>query len=412
MTRSLVFYPFGCRRIASMASKLDLPPAEKRFDFAELSIAVVLGLAMTLTALLLCVIPFSGNLAGGRDFVCFWATGYQLVHHADPYSLREMEPLEHSAGLGPKGALLMRNPPWALPLVYPLGYVGIRLASVAWTLLLLACLLISVWIVRQMHGAPGNLIHWLGASFSPALICLVMGQTSLLALLGLALFLRYHSSRPFAAGAALWLCALKPQLFVPFSMVLLAWIIVTRSYKIIAGAAVALVLSSLIATVIRPVAWSDYIRLMRSPSVEDEFIPCLSDAIRFWIKPQAIWLQYLPAALCCVWALVFFWRRRDVWNWTEHGSLLMLLSLLAAPYSWFYDQCVAIPALLHGAYLTRYRWMLTILAVLIVLVDVEMCKVHVLSPLYLWNVPVWLAWYIIARATAVKDAAPQPAASA
>lgn len=373
----------------------------------ELSIAVVMGLALTLTVLFLCLIPFSGNMAGSRDFVCFWATGQQLVHHGDPYDWNQMERIEHAAGLEPKGALLMRNPPWALPLVYPLGFVGIRVASVFWSLLLIACLVAAVRIVGQLHGSPSNLPLWLGVAFSPALICLTMGQTSLLSLLGLALFLKFHRNRPFAAGAAMWLCALKPQLFVPFSVVLLVWILVNRSYKILAGAGVTLVFSSLLATAIRPPAWQEYLHLMRSADVEDNLIPCLSDAIRFWIDPRAIWIQYVPAVICCVWALIYFWRRRHRWDWMDNGSPLLLVSLLGAPYCWFYDQCVAIPAILHGAYLTRRRWMLTVLAVIIVILDVEMCKVKVLSPLYLWNVPLWLAWYLFARASAVSTEEPR-----
>ena len=50
-------------------------------------------------------------------------------------------------------------------------------------------------------------------------------------LLGLVLFLRLHRSSPFLAGVSLWLCLLKPHLFVPFGIVLIVWAIVTRSYS-------------------------------------------------------------------------------------------------------------------------------------------------------------------------------------
>ncbi len=136
---------------------------------------------------------------------------------------------------------------------------------------------------------------------------------------------------------------------------------------------------------------------MRSPAVENEFIPCLASAIRQWVDPGATWLQYLPAALCCVWALFYFWRRRAAWDWKTHGSLLMLVSLVAAPYCWLYDQCLAIPALLDGAYATRSRNLLAVLALAILVMDIEICAVRVLSPLYLWTAPAWLAWYLFAH---------------
>lgn len=393
-----------CCRIAFMPARLEFRPARENRDLAEMSIAVVAGLALALIVLFVVVVPIAGNLAASRDFVSYWATGQQLVHHADPYNTSAVEALERSAGFPyKKVVLLMRNPPWALPLVYPLGFLGVRVAAILWTFILLACFLISVRIAHQLYGSHANHIHWLGFAFTPALICLIMGQTSLLALLGLVLFLRFHRHRPFAAGAALWLCGLKPHLFLPFVAALVLWIIVSRSYRLLAGAIAAFALSSALAFFIDPRAWTGYIHMMRSPSVENDFIPCLADALRHWIAPQTIWVQYLPAAFCCIWALVYFWRRRSSWNWVTDGSPLVLVSLLAAPYCWLYDQCLAIPALLGGAYASRSRNLLAVLPLLILAMDIEICAVKVFSPLWLWTAPAWLAWYLFASASAAKE---------
>jgi Glycosyltransferase family 87 len=373
-------------------------------DITELSIATVGGLALALITMFLCVVPLAGNVTGTRDFVVFWATGQQLMHHANPYDPVAMNRIERAAGLpAGYGILYMRNPPWALPLVLPLGLVGLRIGALLWSLELLACLIVSGWLIRLMHGRPENRIHWLAFSFAPALLCLIMGQTALFALLGLVLFLRLYQTHPFAAGLALWLCALKPHLFLPFGIVLLAWVIVSRSYKILAGAAVAMAASSEAAWLIAPSAWSGYSEMMRAPGIEKEFIPCLSVAIRLWFVPRAVWLQYLPVALACAWALAYYWRRRDVWNWMKDGSLLMLVSLLAAPYCWLYDQALAIPALLHGAYAARSRHLLTALALVnIPIVIALICGIKAISALWLWAAPAWLAWYLLARASATE----------
>ena len=391
-----------------MASKPDPPPVEEPRDFAQLAIAVAAGLALAVTILFIFAVPVAGKLAATRDFVSYWATGRQLVHHGNPYDRNAISALEHSAGLDARAVLIMRNPPWALPLAYPLGFLGLRIAAILWTLLLLACLLISVRMLHQLHGAPHNHIHWLGIAFTPAIICLTMGQTSLFALLGLILFFRFHRCHPFNAGAALWLCALKPQLFLPFAAVLALWIVVSRSYKLLAGAAFSLALTSAAAFLIDPSAWPDYARMMRSPAVDNQFIPCLADAMRHWLLPRAAWLQCLPAALACLWALVYFWRRRAHWDWLTDSSPLILVSLLAAPYCWFYDQGLAIPALLDGAYATRSRKLLAILALLILAADIEICFVKVTSTLFLWTAPAWLLWYLFVRATAARDSTPPP----
>jgi len=391
-----------------MPSDLDTPPAQSPRDFAEFSIAAVAGLTLALTTLFIFAVPIAGNLAASRDFVSYWATGRQLVHRANPNDRDAIKRIESSAGLTVPVVLIMRNPPWALPIAFPLGFLGLRVAAIVWTLLLLACFLYSIHLLRQLYGSPPNRIHWLAFAFTPALICLTMGQTTLFSLLGLVLFLSLHLRRPFAAGAALWLCALKPHLFLPFAAVLFAWIVISRSYKLLAGAVAALALSTGAAYVIDPRAWADYIRMMRSPAVENDFIPCLADAARHWLLPSAAWLQYLPAALCSIWALFYFWRRRAHWDWLANGSPLMLVSLLVAPYCWFYDQCLAIPALMDAAYATRSRSLLTVLALMLLLADIELGSVRVASPLWLWPAPAWFAWYLFARAATANQARLSP----
>ncbi len=387
-----------------MTSKIDSSVVRRNVDLAELSIAVVGGLAFALIAMFMFVAPLAGNKLSTRDFVVFWATGQQLVQHANPYNAASMDRIERAAGLpAGYGILYMRNPPWALPLVLPLGLVGLRMGALLWSLELLAALIASGWLVYVMNGRQRNRIHWLAFSFAPALLCLIMGQTALFALLGLVLFLYLYRTQPFASGLALWFCALKPHLFLPFWIVLLAWVIVSRSYKVLAGAAVAVVASCSVTWLIDPSAWSGYSEMMRAPTIEKEYIPCLSVAMRFWLSPSAMWLQYLPAALACAWALAYYWHRRLVWDWMKDGGLLMLISLLAAPYCWLYDQVLALPALLQGAYATRSRYLLAALALVNIPILIALiCGIKAVSPLWLWAMPVWLAWYLLARASATE----------
>jgi hypothetical protein len=259
---------------------------------------------------------------------------------------------------------------------------------------------VSVRMVWQMYGRPRSLLNFLGYSFAPALVCLIVGQTSLFALLGLVLFLRLHGSRPFLAGMSLWLCALKPHLFLAFGVVLLAWVVVSRCYKVVLGAAVAMGASCLTAWWIDPTAWRDYGRMMRTYGIEREFIPCWSVVLRLWVRPQAMWIQYLLPALGCSWAVAYFWKRRHAWSWSKDGSVLMLVSILSAPYCWVFDQVVAIPALLQGAHVTQSRILLTLLALASLAIEIGLvCGIKLPSAFYLWTAPAWLAWYLFALAS-------------
>jgi hypothetical protein len=385
------------------------PQAKPRIDFAEFSIATVAGLALAFTTMFLCVVPLAGKIAASRDFVCFWATGQQLVHHGNPYDAAAMKRIEQSAGLDKRyGILFMRNPPWTLPLVLALGFVGLRIGAFLWSLAIFACLVASVLILWRIHGRPRNHLHWIGLSFGPALLCAIMGQTTIFALLGYVLFLFLHRTHPFVAGMSLWLCALKPHLFVPFGVVLLVWILLSRSYRILIGAAIALTASCAIAYLFDPTAWADYAQMMRSAGLGAEYIPCLVVALQLWINPHAVWLQYLAPLLGSVWALTYFWPRRQAWDWEKYGNLLVLVSLVAAPYSWIYDGGLAIPALLEGVFRTRSRLLLVILAFASLAILVELVAgVMVTSPLYLWTVPAWFAWYLFASATPREPQASQ-----
>jgi len=335
----------------------------------DLIVVVVCGVTFPFAALgfLLTMVP--GRFVGARDFAVFWATGQQLAHHANPYDGEALLRIESAAGLGGRHvAMYMRNPPWGLPLVYPLGWLGLWAASIVWSLLLLACLAASVHMLWVMYGRPRNQRHWLGYSFGPAIVCMIIGQTSLFALLGLVLFLRFHRTRPFLAGVFLWPCALKPHLFLPFALALIAWVVVSRSYKVLIGAGAAIAASIAIALLIDQQALIQYAHMIRTSGIESDFIPCVSVILRKWISAKTVWIQYVPSGLACIWAGAYYWKRRSNWDWMRDGSLLMVVSLLTAPYSWIYDACILIPALLYGAYVTRSRNVLLTLAFLSALV--------------------------------------------
>jgi hypothetical protein len=144
---------------------------------------------------------------------------------------------------------------------------------------------------------------------------------------------------------------------------------------------------------------------MSTVRMQQELIPCVSIMLRSIISPKIMWLQYLPSALGCIWALAYFRKHYDHWDWMEHGSLLMLVSVLLAPYTWLMDQAILIPALLHAAYLTRSRSFVAILALASAVIEIGALRglAPTNSAFYLWTAPAWLAWYLYAiRGTAAE----------
>jgi hypothetical protein len=103
--------------------------------------------------------------------------------------------------------------------------------------------------------------------------------------------------------------------------------------------------------------------------------------------------------------------RRD---WLEHGSLLMIVSVMVAPYSWFSDEVTLMPALLCAVYAANRNgrslaWAGVIAGVALLMV---FFRVPINLFYFTWTPIVWLATYIYAarpKELAVADmAVPAP----
>jgi hypothetical protein len=381
-----------------------------KHDLTLLLVAIPCALAMLFVVLFLSLLPFNRDIVARRDFIVYWATGQQLVHHHNPYDPEALNQIERDAGFKGGASYYMRNTPWALPLAWPLGFAGAQVAALPWSLLMLALLAASVHTLWKIFGPPGNHLVWLGYCFPPALFCVILGQTSILLLFGIVLFLRFHKTHPFAAGAALWFCTIKPHLFFPFVLVLLVWIVVTRAYRVLAGAIAAMLAGAALTACIDPAAWTQYLFYMRTSTITREFTACFGDVLRDAINPSAEWLAFIPAMLGCIWALAYFWPRRKTWDWIENGSLVLLVSVFVAPFGWIFDQSLAIPAVLFAVSRTSSRIWLSLLALIYLALEIQINMSDLHSAAYLWTAPVWIVWYLFARHSArLAHAAPMAA---
>jgi hypothetical protein len=142
-----------------------------------------------------------------------------MVHGQNPYDLRAVHALEIAAGRNPgEPVLVMRNPPVAFFMALPFAWMGPKAGVIVWMFFLLGALGLASRLIWQINGRPDTLLNFFGFGFAPSLACLMAGQCGILLLLGIALFLFFLRERPFLAGAALLLCALKPHFFAPFGL--------------------------------------------------------------------------------------------------------------------------------------------------------------------------------------------------
>jgi hypothetical protein len=363
---------------------------------ATLRAKSLIGTASALAVAFLGILIFCATAhPRSLDFIEYWSSGRLLIHHADPYSPAGVFAMEKAQGYLRPTPLVMLNPPWTLFLVAPLGFGGLRVGLFFWTLTTVACILIAVQLlnVSSKNGAYALF-------FAPVLASLCSGQSSPFLLLGFALFLRFHRSRPILAGTALLLMAIKPHLFLIFWVVLLVDCIYRRRFLILIGGLSALVAATTFSIYLDTHIWQHYLAMLHSITlIQRGFIPTSSMLFRILIDPKADWLLFLPSVLGILWGFWYYARWRHAWDWKIHGMLLMLVTILASPYGFFTDEVVLLPSIAYALYFPERRrhsaWILlaiNALALYFVLVTGSQLS----SRAYLWTPLAWLAWFLYA----------------
>lgn len=335
----------------------------------------------------------SARDSASHDVISYWAAAQQLDQHGNPYNQSAILKIERAQGFPPDTyPLMMRNPPWTFPVVLPLAGFTLRTASILWSVLL-ACSL----AVTLLNLPPPVRIG--GICFAPVLGCIVTGQTGVLCLAGMLLFMKLHRDHLVLAGASLWLCAFKPHLFIPFLFVLAAWIVFTGSYRVVYGLGATLAASLLFALFFDKHLLHQYARMISH--IGPEFVPTIGNALRFKIGDGAIWLQWVPAVAASIWAIWFWERRRFEWKWEREGCVLAALSVVVAPYAWYSDLAIMLPAL--GLAVRDSRVLFAAMLVNSAMLVQILFGVSMHSPLWLWCGPAWLFLILLERP--VKPAA-------
>lgn len=312
--------------------------------------------AAGLTAIGVAVLTAFGSRTNANDFVEYWSAGKLFVHGANPYSGPLILALEKSRGFTPDSPLIMLNPPWTLALVAPLGFLPALGALVLWIVAGAGCILASLAL---LDIPPKN--RTLAFLFAPVLGSFAMEQSSPFLLLGFSLFLRFHRSRPFLAGACLPLMAIKPHLFMVFWVILLAECIYRRRLTILLGFAASLACVSALVTLVHPHVWKDYFALLHESTLDQNAYPTLPSLLRAIVNVNLTWIATIPLCLAIAWGIAYYWRRRAGWDWRQEGMLIMMVAVLTSPYCWISDEVVLLPSVASALSSSPRRFSMEIL---------------------------------------------------
>lgn len=325
-----------------------------------------------------------------RDIQSFWAAAKQVKQN--PY------------GAG------MRNPPWAIPFVLPLGFFEYPTAFGVWTV---TTLILIAGCGRVLWGVfatvPSLLPAVLTLVFGPTFCLLLMGQLDALTLAGLTLFLwAIRQNRHFLAGTSLLLVSIKPHIVLLFLFAVVLWAVRTRGWTVLAGAGLAVTVSTILVVLINHNVLSQYLQCVRSFTSYKDTDPNISGLIYEFSGRRS--LALIPEIVGIVWLGFYFWRRRDDWDWNREGLLCILVSVLCSYYSFPYDEVVVLPAVLLCA-ATGIRTRLFVLFALInfgyYLYLSNTAGGWGFGSLFLsWTGTAWLIAYLVSRPRTIEESIP------
>jgi hypothetical protein len=286
-----------------------------------------------------------------NDFIQYWAAGRLLLAHADPYDPNALFSLQQAAGWTGNQPAVMFNPPWTLSLFLLPALLPAGAATGFWLLLQIPVVTGCAAVLWRLYGGERREIGWavlLGFLFPPVAWTVMFGQASGFLLLGLVLFLLAVRAGAWTlAGMALSLTAVKPHIVLLVWLAVALWALREGRWQVLVGGLTGLLLLSVLPFLLEPGVFAAWIRAFATRPPNRYVSDTLGMALRLLFGRQHVWVQFVPLAGGAAWVVAHWWSRRTRWSWSRELPLAALVSAALAPYGWFFDLVVAVPALLE-----------------------------------------------------------------
>jgi hypothetical protein len=324
----------------------DLAPSANQLAVSSKKPNLLIAVMISIVALVLVGYCLAHPI---HDFVEYWTAAHLLTAHQNPYSLGEVFTMERQAGFEQSVPIMLLSPPWALPLIAPIGLTNsYALGCLLWMIVLIAAvayssrLLMDVYFdeLRIPEISDTTFYRCLFAfTFYPVLLCLRYAQTAPLMLLGVAGFLYFDKKkRRILAGMFMALTLIKPQLLYLVWLALLLRSIQKRQWKILASAAAFVALLSVIALLINPHSFQQYRELTKTPYLQAYASGVTAGIRKLFGGIGTFWIQLVPPVFGLGWFAVYWRRHSKNWSWSENLPMLMTISVLTSAYGWLFDQ--------------------------------------------------------------------------
>jgi hypothetical protein len=143
--------------------------------------------------------------------------------------------------------------------------------------------------------------------------------------------------------------------------------------------------------------------MLQTYGISDWANPTIGAYLRFfWFGLDKFWIQFVPSALAAMWFCIYWVRHRGAWDWKMEMPVILLVSLVTAPYAWTYDQVVLIPVIVQSVIWMAVdwkRWSAWIFAIVFLALSMLDLFLHTRFDefWFIWLAPATLIWYLLTR---------------
>lgn len=284
------------------------------------------------------------------DFLQYWSAFQIFISGENVYSASKMLATQRIIGNTGPQAVMMWNPPWTLIILSPILIFDFPQAAALWIFCNIVFLLLSTALLTKVYRANTRPLQLFVPCilFFPVWEALNWGQLSVFLLFSVSLFLYgMHFRKDSLSALALVGMTVKPQLFIVLGIALGWDILISRRWKLLFMMAALFGTLALATKLVSPEAIYSWLHAASALSGAD---PARSvyhwkpATIVTWVRiivpginQNVIWI--MPLAMATL-TLSYLFAKKAKISWIVYGPMIISLSLLAAPYAWFYDQAI------------------------------------------------------------------------
>jgi hypothetical protein len=309
--------------------------------------------------------------------------------------------------------VLMYYPPWTLLFTLPFGLLDREIGQLAY--ILISTTVMFICTEKLWSHLGGSFRHrWLAwlfvFGFGPAFAAVgLTGQITPLFLLGFTGFflLIDKPEKDWVTGFFLVLTAIKPQVPYLFFILLALWIIHQCRWRLLLSFVLSVLIMIALVMIFDNQVIYHFIQNLFGNTPIAWATPTIGTYLRYYLGIEGFWVQFIPPLITGVLSILYWWRRRDKWDWQTALPWILFLSLITSPYTWTYDFVVLIIPLLIGLSLLLQRISrlhATLLAWFYIILNGAYWWLHLIYTdfYFLWFAPALFIWFIMVQAASIR----------